>query len=494
MERPNYIVDNMGKPVKASYPDGRTLSYIYDDAGNLIRIADSVLGSITLQYDLLDRLTKVLCPNGKLLSYAYDSMGNRKRLTYPNGEVIYYNYNPNNWLTEIIAGSKKTSFEYDKVGRLLRKALPNRLTITYTYNGAGRLVRLITTNADNSILFDFSYKIDAVGNYLEVDKNSGGSKKKIRFIYDPLYRLAGVKYPNGDRIKYKYDPIGNRLSAGATAFSKNSKPLGYLAKALGNLGILLNKVRYTYDSENHLLKADGIEFKYDDNGNLIEKKVSNKHTRYSYDYENRLVKIEYPDGTHSQYAYDALGRRISKRNPNGKAVYYLYDGHNLIQESNDKGQIIANYVYDLGIDHPISMTRGGKTYYYLHDHLGSVIALTDESAKVVAESEYDAWGKIIKEMGDIENPFRFTGREWDEENGLYYYRTRYYDPQIGRFISKSLSQGFITNPQSLNKYSYAYNNPMSNKDPFGLSPSNASRGKPIQSADSIALYRKKRFM
>lgn len=468
MERPNYIVDNLNRPAKVIYPNGKTISYIYDGAENLSKIIDSALGSITYQYDLLDRIIKVIYPNGKVISYAYDPVGNRIRTTYPNGEVVYYNYNKNNWLSEVIAGNKKTCFEYDKAGRLIKKTLPNGIIVAYTYNSAGRLIRLVTTNANNSTLFDFSYGIDAVGNYLEVNKNSGDSIKKTHFTYDPLYRLTKVKYPDGNKTKYKYDHMGNRLSMKASFISNNNKLSSYLGMALGNLEILWNKARYTYDSENRLVKGNDIEFKYDDIGNLVERRTGNKITRFEYDYENRLVKIEYPDGTYNQYTYDALGRRISKRYPDGKTVFYLYDGHNLIQEVIDKGHVIASYIYDLGIDHSISMTRNGKTYYYLYDHLGSVIALTDESGNIVVKYEYDTWGNVIKENGDIPNPFRFTGREWDEESKLYYYRARYYDPIIGRFISKDTIESNPLNAQSLNKYVYVDNNPQTNVDPFGL--------------------------
>ncbi len=470
MQKANYIVDNLNRPIRVVYPNGRATSYIYDDVGNIARIVDSATGSITFQYDLLDRLIKVAFQNGKVFSYAYDPVGNRKMVTYPNGEVVYYNYNKNNWLTEIIAGSKATRFEYDKVGRLVKKILPNGITVTYTYSSAGRLIRLVTTGTNNSTLFDFSYTLDAVGNYLEIDSNSGTLNRKTRFTYDLLYHLIGAKYPNGNKIRYEYDAMGNRLSMKSSSLSNNSKLSGYLAKTLGGLGILWNEGRYTYNSESLLIKAGKIEFKYDDNGNLIEKKVGDKTTRYAYDYENRPVKIEYPDGTYSQYAYDALGRRINKRYPNGKIIYYIYDGLNLIQEIDATGQVIASYVYELGIDHPISMRLDGNIYYYLYDHLGSVIALTDEEGNIVNEYEYDAWGNITKEIGNILNPFRFTGREWDDESGFYCYRARYYDPVIGRFISKDPVTNSSLNLLSQNRYIYVNNNPQRYTDPLGLFP------------------------
>jgi RHS repeat-associated protein len=116
------------------------------------------------------------------------------------------------------------------------------------------------------------------------------------------------------------------------------------------------------------------------------------------------------------------------------------------------------------LDHPFSMTRGGVTYYYLYDQLGSVIGLTNGAGTVVATYRYDPWGNLMSSTGSIENPFRFTGREWDAETGLYFYRTRYYDPEVGRFIQRDkigLAGGW-------NFYTYAADNPLRWIDPDGL--------------------------
>jgi len=424
------------------------------------------IGNEIHEQDAMGRVIRVVFQEGFSIKYSYDPVGNRTRMVYPNGEVVTYKYNANNWLTEVVTKSGKTLFEYDKRGNLTKKILPNGIIITYTYNGAGKLVGLVINDVSGHLLFSFSYTLDGVGNYLKIDN----SNNITFFAYDPLYRLTKINYPDGREVKYKYDPIGNRLSMRTSPKIGNSKLKQWLTKPAINLGILGNRIRYIYDSEGRLIKAGDIEFKYDSNGNLIERNSSNGTTRYTYDVDNRLIKIEYPDGTYSKYTYDTLGRRISKRSRDGRITYYLYDGCNFIQELDDKGRVISSYIYDMGIDRPLSMTRNGKTYYYLFDHLGSVIALSDEKGEIVAEYEYDAWGNITKEVGDIENPFRFTGREWDEESGLYYYRERYYDPSVGRFISRDPITDNPVNPQNLNRYVYVNNNPQTYVDPYGLLP------------------------
>lgn len=435
-----------------------------------IKETQKVYGEATYHYDFLDRLTKVIYHNDKELLYSYDPAGNRISLTYPNGEVATYKYNPNSWLIEVITKSGKTLFEYDEVGNLTKKILPSGITTTYTYNGAGKLIGLIMGDVNGHPLFSFSYTLDAVGNYLKLEN----SNNTTFFAYDPLYLLTKIKYPEGREVKYKYDSMGNRLSVKESPVLAKGKLKQWLTKPAVNLGILGNRIRYIYDSEGRLIKAGATEFRYNSNGNLIERNSGNGTTQYTYDADNKLITIEYPDGTYSKYTYDALGKRIGKTNRDGRTTYYLYDGYNLIQELDDKGCVIVGYIYGFCIDHPISMTRGGRTYYYLYDYLGSVIALSDENGKIVAEYEYDAWGNITKEVGYIENPFRFTGREWDKESGLYFFRARYYDPSLGRFISKNPSLGFLRNPQSLNRYLYAYNNPLIYLCPFGLLPAPVS--------------------
>src|SRR5262249_39027285 len=123
----------------------------------------------------------------------------------------------------------------------------------------------------------------------------------------------------------------------------------------------------------------------------------------------------------------------------------------------------ASYVHGLYIDHPFSMTRGGQTYYYFYDRLGSVAGLTDGAGNVVASYTYNPWGNIASSTGTLANPFRFTGRQYDAESGLYFYRARYYDPQVGRFISRDP----IGIMGGLNLYGYVSDDPGNRLDPTG---------------------------
>jgi RHS repeat-associated protein len=115
------------------------------------------------------------------------------------------------------------------------------------------------------------------------------------------------------------------------------------------------------------------------------------------------------------------------------------------------------------------MTKNGQTYYYHLNGHGDVVALTDNNGNVVAEYEYDAWGNILSQTGSLasENPYRYAGYRYDEVTGLYYLMSRYYDANIGRFLTRDTFHGFGDEPQSLNQYAYAHNNPVMNIDPDG---------------------------
>jgi RHS repeat-associated protein len=462
--------DRIRRPANFIHLNGRATSHVRDEIRNTTKAVDSVLGITSFQYDLLDRLVKVIYQHVGTISYTYDAIGNREGIAYPNGETIRYTYYPNNWLREVISGSNKTTFEYDKVGRLVKKALPNGVVVTHTYSASGRLTDLRATDAHNSLLYASSYQRDPIGNCLVHEIQTNASTKLVRCCYDPLYRLIEVKGSDGSIFKYQYDRLGNRLLTRYSLPSGKESVINRLGESLAHLGFGLRRIKYTYDTRGFLMKANDVEFVYDEEGNIVEKQNNGNTVRYVYDGENRLIKVQYSGGAESCFQYDALGNRVYKKDRDGAVRYYAYDGHNLIVELTDRRQAVASYTHDLGIDRPISVTTDGKTFYYLYDRVGSVIALTDAEGKVVCEYEYDVWGTVLKEVETLHQPFRFIGRELDKDSGLYYLRRRYYDPSLGRYISQSPSPGNPTNPQSLNKYSYALNNPVTLTDHSGIEP------------------------
>jgi uncharacterized protein RhaS with RHS repeats len=176
----------------------------------------------------------------------------------------------------------------------------------------------------------------------------------------------------------------------------------------------------TYDAANRQLTFGGQALTYDLNGNLIGDGTSS----YTWDARNRLSGIS--GATTAEFHYDATGRR-TRKTIDGLTTEFLYDGLNPVQEATNAG--VASLLTGFGIDE--FFMRGDSTGVsaFLVDALGSIVATTDLTAGLQSEVTYEAFGATVA-SGPLA-AYRFTGREWDEPTGLYYYRARYYDRADG---------------------------------------------------------------
>jgi RHS repeat-associated protein len=166
------------------------------------------------------------------------------------------------------------------------------------------------------------------------------------------------------------------------------------------------------------------------------------------------------------YAYDSEGRRVQKQVAGGTTTQYCYNSRGQILAEYENGSLARWYVYGPGIDEPICMIRADGTIYYYHfDGLGSVAGMSDATGNLAERYSYDAFGEPNRASA-LGNPYMFTGREYDQESGLYYYRARHYQPAFGRFLQPDpLEYG-----DAKNRYDYVDGNPIRKKDPLGLYP------------------------
>jgi RHS repeat-associated protein len=234
-------------------------------------------------------------------------------------------------------------------------------------------------------------------------------------------------------------------------------------------------ISYSYDAADRLLSARGTTFTYDKNGNQISRIPPNgKPINFAYDAANRRVSVI---GTkaNSAFTYDGDGNRIGQAV--GSGVYsYVNDVVTalpvVLQESGPDGNI--SYAQGLGL---ISESGPGFDYFYHYDGLGSVVGLTDSGAKLAGRYGYDAWGQTDTSIPDpqlgTKNKFRYTGEALDPGTQLYYLRARYYDPSVGRFLTKDLFSGGNYDTLTLHRYLYARNTPTTMIDPSGFTPSQA---------------------
>jgi RHS repeat-associated protein len=423
-----YAYDQINRLTQVTYPDSTTKTLGYDARGNMTSTANTNIG-YTLSFDLNNRLTGVLDSNGRSVSYQYDPLNRQSQLTTPDGRVINYTYDPVSRLSQIVSSQGTYGFTYDLAGRRTGLNYPNGVTTAYTYNSANYLTNLLAQKPPITV-DSFVYTHDSVGNRLSMTDLGG----LHTYQYDPLYQLLQAVHPLPPTEQFSFDPVGNRSGT-------------------------------TVDSNNALLEDSDYLYAYDYNDNLIQKtnKSNNEITTYTYDFENRLIRVQYPN-MDAQYKYDPLGRRIEK-NVNGVITRYVYDGDNMVTAYDGTGNVKSKYLFNLSIDDPLSLEQDGNVYYYHKDGLGSVTELTNSAGSTIKTYRYNSFGDIYSQSGTLDQPFTFTGREFDIESGLYYYRARYYDSKAGRFISKD-PIGFEGG--DVNLFRYVKNNSVNWFDPRGL--------------------------
>ena len=216
-------------------------------------------------------------------------------------------------------------------------------------------------------------------------------------------------------------------------------------------------------TSNELTSNSSGSYTFDNNGNTLTD-ASGKS--YAWDFENRLTQAVVPgtNGGTTMFKYDPFGRRIQKSVPLG-TTNYLYDGTGIVDELDNSGNVLARYTATTGVDEPLSELRASTGSYYQQDGLGSVTSLSNGLGALANTYTFDSYGKLNTSTGTIINPFQYTGRESDQETGLYYYRARYYDPGVGRFISED---PIVFVGSGTNFYAYVFNSPVALFDPSGF--------------------------
>jgi RHS repeat-associated protein len=287
--------------------------------------------------------------------------------------------------------------------------------------------------------------------------------------YDPAGRLDYVTNFNGSITDYNYDNA-NRLTSMENRKS-DSTILATYAFTLDGNGNRTNTVQteqytnlpaysaasYTYNfQKNRLLSAGANSFTYDNEGQL----ATGYGSSYTFDYEHRLIAI----GT-DQFTYDGTGNRLQATR-NGVVTRYIYDAFgNLLAEADGSNNITRYYIQGAGL--LAAVTSSNTLYCYHFNATGHTMAMTDSAQVVVNKFSYDPYGNITNQSEGINQPFKYVGQFGviTEPNGFYYMRARYYDPQVGRFISED-PIGFDGGDENL--YAYVKNNPVMGVDPWGL--------------------------
>ena len=448
-----FVYDALGRLIQKSYPDNSTDSYTYDAVGNMLT-ANNTDAEISFSYDNAGRILSESL-NGLTTSYVYDIRNRKVTKTYPSGRTITEEYDLRQRMTGIRENANYVAtFAYNDNNLLTQRAYSNGTTTNFAYDVLNRLVQL----TDDPNIANVQMTYDAVGNMLS-KKDLLRPTKSEAYTYDALNRLAsfkqgeittGVEIPNPlKQVQYNLDALGNR-----TTMTVNGVTTNYTAN---------NMNAYTA-----ITGGTNMTPQYDDNGNMTS---DGTHT-YQYNYNNRLISVD--NGTTATYKYDALNRRIQKTvvEPVETITNYYYCGDQAIEERNASNAVQATYLYGIGVDDILQMQRGGNSYFYNKNHLGSVVALTNATGGVVERYEYDPYGQPavydatsnMLNQSTVGNAILFTGRDYDYETGLYYYRARTMHPGIGRFMQHDP----LMYVDGMNMYSYV--GEMANRmiDPYGL--------------------------
>jgi RHS repeat-associated protein len=409
-------------------PLGEVETYGYDGLGNVTSVIDRKGQTTTLQYDALNRMKSVTYGDSSSVTVTYDD-ANR---------TVTYTDSVNGAITQI----------YDDLGRLVRESGPEG-RVDYQYDLAGRRTHLTV----QGIATPVTYQYDIANRLIEVAQ--GGVV--TGFGYDAANRRTTTTLPNAIVSTWAYNDANEVTSinfdkggihVGDLTYSYDSA--GRRTGVTGSLAKLITPPTVnsaTYDAANRLTNWGAAALSYDDNGNM----TSSGSVSYGWNARDQLESASLGSST---FSYDGLGRRRS-RSVSGITTSYLHDGVNPVTVAGDV--MLAGG----GVDEFHAQSSAGVPGSYLTDAIGNVLALTDGSGAVVAGYSYGAYGQVAK-TGSGEARFQFTGRERDV-GSLQYNRARYYDSDLGRFISEDP----IGLDGGINTYSYAGENPVSFVDPFG---------------------------
>jgi RHS repeat-associated protein len=501
--------DEVNRLTRETYADGLFRSYAYDGVGHVIRRTDQIgqvttysyndlyflLGRsypslvndtftydlsgrmltgrrgawlVTFTYDGADRVLETT-QDGQAVGYSYDIPGRTRTMTYPGGRRIVELTDVRARLSRIddaLSPPPIVQYTYDLGNRPTSRAYRNDTHTTYTYNANDWAMNLEHTRGSTRVA-GFGYAYDNEGNK-QFEEQRHHTTRSEAYQYDVTNRL----------IEYKVGTlVGSTVPMPSTQTAYDLDPVGNWASKTTD-GTTETRV---HDAVNELVQIDDRTLTYDPDGNL---QVDDTFT-YTYDEENRLIRVR--RNTDSAivgwYQYDALGRRVVKvasASDTFTTTRYFYDDTRAVEEQDDRGATQATYVYGNYVDETLTMDRGGQTYYYHQNALWSVEAVTDRAGNAVERYSYDAYGSPNLTDGAgvpvppnpwgtahsaIGNSDLFTGRQMDEETGLYFYRARYDDPVKGRFLSRD---PLNFNDGAPNAYEYAGSRPTFGIDPLGL--------------------------
>ncbi|MGN6711392.1 cellulose binding domain-containing protein [Anaerocolumna jejuensis] len=459
-----YNYDKAGNLLTKKYSDGKSVAYTYDALSRVKTMTDWT-GTASYEYDALGQTQKVTDSKNRNIRYTWTKTGEKDSMTYPDGSKVSYVYDKAGNMTGVIdTNDGNNTYTYDALGQVTAKKLANGAESLYTYDSTGLLTQR-QEKTGGAVKETYSYSYDANGNRTKEASVKNGTTKTITYTYDALDQLTKVVDGSVTR-NYSYDEFNNRSSKEESGKSK---------------------ITYSYNTLNQLTEENqGTKEKgytYGKKGNLSQVKENGKVTKnYTFNSAGMLSKVVDTDtSTTSSYVYDGAGNRVSSEVRSDNSLKnkkeYVIDTQSAYGDivgaidTTEGGNTKTSYItYGKGL---VSTDNDGIMGYYWTDEKNTVTDILDKTGAVKASLSNDEFGKLLSKDGvDKGNTvqvaiFAFTGHVYDDNTGLYYAKARYYDAEIGRFISEDSYKGDNSIIISLNLYIYTSNNPVINIDPTG---------------------------
>lgn len=366
-----------------------------------------------------------------------------------------------------INGAQKIAYEYDALGRVIRThnhfSDTNTSTKEYTYvsgKEAGVTTNLVASVREGNRAESYTY--DACGNVeTMVERSADGSERKIRYYYDALNQLVREdNQKQNQTICYTYDVGGNMVRRDEYRYTENpviteaprkSDTFEYQTGGWRDQLRFYNGQAITYDAMGNPIQYRGMQMEWEQGHQL-------KH----------ITGV----GLDMYCRYNDSGKRIRKT-VNGVTTDFYLDGSAILMQTSSDGSRIDFFYDDKG--NVFAMKYQNEMYFYRKNLFGDILGILDSHGTELVKYEYNSWGKLLN-LTDYSsnglgrrNPFRFKGYYYDEELGMYYLNSRYYDPEVGRFISPDTTDILEVQDDLYDKNLYAYcdNNPVMRIDSSG---------------------------
>ncbi len=505
-----FAYDGNGNLAMATNPASK-LQWFHDPAGNLLREHQ--------HYSNLDK------PLVAVWQHEYDALNNRFATIRPDGHrVSWLTYGSGHLLCLKLDEHELLSYERDDLHREVARHQGNQLLQTQSWDPAGRLQEQLLGRADDkSTLIKRAYTYDAAGQLTDINDINDSRRGQLSYRYDPVSRLLSATSRLGVET-FSFDPASNLLNDRAAPVRRPLDPEPVRHKLIDNLLRDYAGNHYEYDERGNQTERWTNGLRRELHWDLFDRLVHFRDPRLTVDFGYdplgrrlyKLSKAHYRPRPEAGTGWNENEHARKERELGCGFTLYGWDGDNLAWESSPPPHAGAlgrtvHYIHEPGTFVPVAQAIRHETIrlvsqptytgrynfkedplwnykpvalpidvlaWYQCDHLGTPQEITDQNGNTAWSAQYKAWGEASEQRSEfaqqicLTNPIRFQGQYHDHETGLHYNRHRYYDPGIGRFISKD-PIGYLG---GLNIYQYGPNS-ISWVDPLGLASSPVGPGR-----------------